>query len=136
LGFSGKQRGEFIGVLAAAFEAWPVAGREGRHLIEKEQLGVAVAPDLALAVIEFEFAADPLQRRPAAASQLAITVMNAPAPIAQHRPREDAANNSPKGETRDCSGINRPHGEERSKSASRTMGRPIPRDACFAGSSG
>jgi hypothetical protein len=48
------------GVPAAALEAWAVAGRERRHLIEKEQRGVAVAPDLVVAVVERQDAADPL----------------------------------------------------------------------------
>ncbi len=85
LGLAGEQRGETLGILAPAFEAGPVAGGQRRHLVEEEQFGVAVAPDLAMAVVEIEPAADPLLRRPAPRRELALVVVNAPAAIAQQR---------------------------------------------------
>ena len=44
--------GERLRVLAPAFEARPVAGRERGRLVEEEQFGVALAPDLAMTVVE------------------------------------------------------------------------------------
>ncbi len=93
-------------VLAPAFEARPVTGGERRHLVEKEQFAVAVAPHLAMAVVELEPAADPLPRGPAARAELALAVSatarrDCPSAI---RAR-GAANSSPKGSTRFCRGI-------------------------------
>ena len=51
---------------ATSFEAGPVTGGERRHLVEEEQLGVAVAPETAsLPPLEAQHAADPLRRGPA-----------------------------------------------------------------------
>ena len=86
----GKQRGEMLGVLAPAFEARPVAGGERRHLVEEEQLAIALAPDLAMAVVEVELAADPLLRHPAPAAQFAPCVMQPPAAIAHEQPARRA----------------------------------------------
>ena len=43
-----------------------MAGRERRHLVEKEQRGVTVAPDVVMALLELQHAANPLPRGPAA----------------------------------------------------------------------
>src|SRR6185437_4837325 len=83
---AGEQRRKGFRVLAPAFEARPVAGGERCHLVEKEQLGVIAAPDVALAVVEFEYAADPLPRYPAASRQRLIVEMKFAAAIAHQRP--------------------------------------------------
>jgi hypothetical protein len=56
-------------ICAPALEARSVTGGERRRLIEKKQFGVRASPDLTLAAFEFEQAANPLPRRPAAAGQ-------------------------------------------------------------------
>ena len=85
LRFAGEQRGEAFRVPAPAFETGPVAGGERRHLVEEEQFGVAVAPDVALAVFEIEPAANPLPRGPAARAERLALVMQPPAAIAHQR---------------------------------------------------
>ena len=102
---AGEQRRKGFRVLAPAFEAGPVAGRERRHLIEKKQLGVIAAPDVALTVLELEHAADPLPRGPAAPGQFSIRVWILPPRLPINVPRVDDANNSPKDETRFCNDI-------------------------------
>ncbi|HEY4983353.1 MAG TPA: hypothetical protein VII24_15765 [Pseudolabrys sp.] len=82
---AGKQRRKILGVLAPAFEARPVAGSERRHLVEEEQLAIAVAPDRAVAIVEGELAADPLPRRLAARPQRACLVMQTAAAIAHEQ---------------------------------------------------
>ena len=47
-------------VLPPAFEARSMACGEGSRLVEKEQFGVAAAPDLAMTILEFQPAANPL----------------------------------------------------------------------------
>ena len=64
-----KQKRKPLGILAPAFEAGPMAGSEGRDLVEEEQFRVAVAPDLAVTIVEVELAANPLFRCPAPGSQ-------------------------------------------------------------------
>src|SRR5829696_2267057 len=72
---------------AAAFAAGAVAGGERRHLVEEEQLGVAGAPDRAMASLEVEHAADPLLRGPAPPPQRSrVTIVKAPAAIAEQEP--------------------------------------------------
>jgi len=80
-----EQRGESFRLLAPAFETRPVTGGERRHLVEEEQFGVAVAPDVAVAIIEVEAAADPLLRRPASRAKLAVLIVQAPAAIAHEQ---------------------------------------------------
>jgi hypothetical protein len=80
-----QNRAKRFGILAPAFEAGPVPGGERGHLVEKKQLGVIAAPDVALAVLEVEHAADPLPRRPAALGQLRSSVVEAPAAIAHEQ---------------------------------------------------
>src|SRR5690606_15229978 len=77
-----EQAGKQLGVPAPAFEARPVAGGECGHLVEKEQLGVAVPPYVAVATFEVEPTTDPLLRGPAARRQAAGVVMQTPAAIA------------------------------------------------------
>ena len=78
-------RAERLRVGAAADEARPVAGGERRRLVEKEQLGVAVAPDAAMAALERADAGDPLPRRPAATAERLVGAMEAPAAVAHQR---------------------------------------------------
>ena len=62
-----------------------MAGGERRHLVEEEQLAIAVAPDRAVAIVEGELAADPLPRRLAARPQRACLVMQTAAAIAHEQ---------------------------------------------------
>ena len=59
---------------------------EGRHFIEKKQLGIAVAPDLPVAVVERELATDPGAVDPTARAQFPLCVMQPPAPVSHQRP--------------------------------------------------
>src|SRR5712692_6215486 len=70
------------GVAAAAFEAGPVPGRERGRLVQKEQLGIAVAPDRAMAPLESRHATDPLAGNPAPRAERAIVAMQPAAAIA------------------------------------------------------
>ena len=105
LGLAGEQRGETLGILAPAFEARPVAGGERRHLVEEEQFGVTVAPDVAMAVFEIEPAANPLPRRPAPRRELALVGVNSPAAIAHQRAARGRGDEFAEGVTRFCSGM-------------------------------
>jgi hypothetical protein len=80
-----EQRGELFRLLAPAFEAGPVTGGERGHLVEKKQFAIAVAPYLAVAIVEFETAADPLLRRPAPCAKLAVPIVQSPAAIAHEQ---------------------------------------------------
>src|SRR5205814_5725378 len=73
------------GVAAAAFEAGPVPGSQRGRLVEKEQLGIAVAPNRAMTLLELRDAADPLARGPAPRAERAIIAMEPAAAIA-HEP--------------------------------------------------
>ena len=55
--------------LAPALEAGAVAGGERGRLVEKKELGVAIAPHLAPAALERADADDPAPRRPAPSAQ-------------------------------------------------------------------
>src|SRR6185295_14266797 len=77
---------EGLRVGAPAFEARTVASRERGDLVEEEQLGVVAAPDVALASLEVQDAADPLPRRPAPVSQGAVVAMKLAAAIAEQQP--------------------------------------------------
>jgi hypothetical protein len=81
-----EQKRKPLGILAPAFEARPVARGEGRHFIEKKQLGIAVAPDLPVAVVERELATDPGAVDPTARAQFPLCVMQPPAPVSHQRP--------------------------------------------------
>ena len=78
--------GKSLGIFAAALEARPVTSRERSRLVKKEQLGVVTAPDVALAALEVENAADPLPRRPAPRRQCLCVGVKAPAAVAEQRP--------------------------------------------------
>ena len=54
-----KGGSEGLGIRAAALEAGAMTSGQRGRLIEKEQLGIALAPDVAVAALEFEPAADP-----------------------------------------------------------------------------
>src|SRR5260370_34420905 len=69
------------GVAAAAFEAGPVSGRKRGRLVEKEQLGIAAAPDRAMASLKSRHAADPLAGNPPPSAQRAIIPLHPPPPI-------------------------------------------------------
>src|SRR2546429_3707663 len=75
-------RRERQGVAATALEAGPVPRRERGRFIEKKQLGVAIAPDRAMAPLELEHAADPRARYPAPARERAVAAMQAAAAVA------------------------------------------------------
>src|SRR5262249_5324262 len=77
--------GKCLGILAAAFEAWPVAGGERGRFIEKEQLGIEPTPHLAFALFELGYTADPLPRYPAAARERLRVGMKSPAAIAHEQ---------------------------------------------------
>src|SRR6059036_1090990 len=63
-------------VAAPAFEARPVAGRKRGRLVEEEELGIALAPDRAMASLELRYAADPGARRPPPRAERAVVAMN------------------------------------------------------------
>ena len=73
-------------ILAAAFEAGPMASRERRRFIKKEQLGIEAAPDVAMPSLEVENAADPLPRRPAAVRQCLYIGVKTTAAVAHEQP--------------------------------------------------
>ena len=82
-------------------------GRQRGRLIEKEQLGVEPAPDVAMAALEVEHAANPLPRCPAPRRQRLRIGMETPAAIAQE---QSACRHSSKVAERVyaiCSGIGR-----------------------------
>ena len=81
-----KQQREAFGILAPAFETRPVPGGKSGHLVEEEQLGVAIAPYGAMAVVEFELAANPLPRRPVPPAEFFLVIVQLPAAIAHQRP--------------------------------------------------
>ena len=81
-----KQQREAFGILAPAFETRPVSGGESYHLIEEEQLGVAIAPHGAMAIVEFELAANPLLRCPAPSAEFLAIIVQPPATIAHQCP--------------------------------------------------
>jgi hypothetical protein len=62
-----------------------VAGRERGRLVEEEELGVEAAPDVALAALEVEHAADPAPRRPAPGVERARIGVEAAAAVAEQR---------------------------------------------------
>src|SRR5690606_33054866 len=67
--------GEGQRMRAPALETGPMTGRERGHLVEKEQFGVAVAPDATPPVLEIEPAADPLLRIVAAIAEGAVVAV-------------------------------------------------------------
>ena len=73
-------------VFAAALEARPVPGRQRRRLVEKKQLGIKAAPDVAPAALEVENAADPLPRRPPTRRQCLRVRVKAAAAVAHEQP--------------------------------------------------
>src|SRR5262245_8769342 len=79
---AGKQKRKPLGILAAALETWTVPCGKCRNLIEEEQLGIAVGPDLAVTIVEVELAANPLFRGPAPASKPTLVVMQSTAAVA------------------------------------------------------
>src|SRR3984893_5330165 len=87
--------GKFLGILAAALEAWPMPARERGRLVEKEQLGVEAAPDVALAALEVEHAADPLPRRPAPRRERLGVGVESPAAVAEQRAARRHGNELP-----------------------------------------
>jgi hypothetical protein len=77
--------GEASGIGAPALEAGSVAGGERGGLVEDEQLGVPVAPDLPVAAAELGQAADPGAAAPAGGAEAAVGTMKAAATVAHHR---------------------------------------------------
>ena len=75
--------GEGLRVFAAALETWPVPSRKRRHFIEEKQFSVTPAPDLALAVVEFQPAANPGARHMAACAKSAVVAMKFAAAITE-----------------------------------------------------
>src|SRR5690242_3512194 len=81
----GEQFREFLGILAAALEAGPMAGSERRHLVEKEQFRVIAAPDVTMPAAEIQHATDPLSRHPPARGELLSVGVEFAATIAHER---------------------------------------------------
>ena len=82
-----------------------MAGGERRRFVEEEQLGVARAPDVAPAALEFADAGDPLPARPAPPPERLVVAVEAAAAIAHQRAaRRRRAQSSPNGSTRFGSG--------------------------------
>jgi hypothetical protein len=79
-------RGETLGIRAAALEARAVTGRQRSHFVKKEQLGVGTPPHVALPLVERKGAANPLPRRPVAARQRSIIAVETATPIAHEQP--------------------------------------------------
>src|SRR4051812_17007677 len=73
-------------IRAPAFKARPVARGERGHLIEKEQFGIAVAPDPATAPFELQHTADPLPRGPAAFAQGLVGAVETSTTISKQYP--------------------------------------------------
>ena len=95
-----------LGVLAPAFEAGPMAGGERGHLVEEEQFGVAVAPDVALPVLELRARQQiHCARRAAPAPSVRSSRWKRPPRLPMNRPRAGSANSSPNGSTRFCRGM-------------------------------
>lgn len=77
---------ESLRVFAAAFEARPVPGRERSGFVEKKQLGIKTAPDVAVAAFEVDYAANPLPRRPAPRGQGLGIGVKAAAAVTEEKP--------------------------------------------------
>ena len=60
-------------------------GKRGR-LVEEEQLGVALPPDVAVPSLELEDAADPTARHPSAQPERAVVAVKVPPAIAEEQP--------------------------------------------------
>src|SRR5207244_2612339 len=86
---AGPARRKGDGGAAAAFEAGPVPGRKRGRLVEKEQLGIAAAPDRAMAPLESRHATDPLAGNPAPRAERAIVAMQPAAAIAHEQSAGD-----------------------------------------------
>jgi hypothetical protein len=56
---AGEQNCKLFGIFSAALEARPMTCRERRNLVEKKQFRIAIAPDVAMPVLELEPTADP-----------------------------------------------------------------------------
>ena len=72
--------------VAAAKETGPVARGKGRHLIEKEERGVALAHGFMLHVLVVHITANPMDAGPAAFAQGLIVPVKLAAAIAHHEP--------------------------------------------------
>lgn len=79
----GERRREGLRIRAPALEAGPVTGRQCGRLVEKEQFGIARAPDVAMPSLEVEAATNPTTRDPASSAEGPVGVMEAPAAIAE-----------------------------------------------------
>src|SRR5208282_3052375 len=78
--------GKGLRIAAAALEAGPMPRRKRSRLVKKKQLGVEAAPDIALAALEVEHAADPLPRCPAPRRQRLRIGVKSPAAVAHEQP--------------------------------------------------
>jgi hypothetical protein len=79
---AGEQNCKLFGIFSAALEARPMTCRERRNLVEKKQFRIAIAPDVAMPVLELEPAADPGPGDPTARCELSLRIMQPPAAIA------------------------------------------------------
>src|ERR1700722_11338592 len=75
--------GKGLRLFAATLETGPVAGGQRGRLVEKKQLGIKAAPNVALASLEFEHAANPLPRLPAPCGQRLGISVKPPAAVAE-----------------------------------------------------
>ncbi|MGB8243568.1 MAG: hypothetical protein WCF76_06690, partial [Pseudolabrys sp.] len=83
--FAGKQMCEELGVAATTFKTRPMARCKSRHFVEEKQFRVEAAPYIALAILEFEHATDPLPGCPASAGQRPIGGVKPATAITQQR---------------------------------------------------
>src|SRR5208337_3340099 len=95
---AGECSEEGLRIVASALETGTMARGERRRLVEKEELGVSVAPHLASSALEFAAAGDPAFRCPAPRTQRPVVAMKPAAPIAHKRsPRDRCGNHTPSG---------------------------------------
>src|SRR5262245_46282344 len=71
---AGEQNCKLFGIFSAALEARPMTCRERRNLVEKKQFRIAIAPDVAIPVLELEPATDPRPGDPTARCELSLRI--------------------------------------------------------------
>jgi hypothetical protein len=77
-----KQLCEEFGIAATTFKTWSMPCRKSCYFIEEEQFRVVATPHIALAILEFEDATDPLPRCPTSARNRPIGGVKLAATIA------------------------------------------------------
>lgn len=79
--------------IAAALKTGPMPGSKRRHLVQKEQLGVALPHHLPLPALEGQHAADPAPARLRANYRFRFNIMDAAATVAHHGSARRLGNN-------------------------------------------